>query len=222
MTSSGSKKSDPAWEHGVQVNPTDRLKIQCKYCGVTRAGGVFRLKHHLAGTRQNVEPCPRVPEGVRVFFLDLLRIHVEESQRKKDALHDIGAFQHLSEEDVLMHGERTKGKNPMEDLTRVGSGTETQRGVRAPNRSQKTINAIFRKGDRRKVNEAIARWFYANAIPFNTIKSVYFKPMYDAIASSGMGLDPPSYHEIREPLLMSEVANTKRLIEEFKMDWRRK
>ena len=82
MSASGSRKGkrknaagqrlDPGWEHGIDIDPNSR-KVKCRYCDVTRSGGVYRLKHHLACTHQNVEPCPKVPEEVREIFLNLLR-----------------------------------------------------------------------------------------------------------------------------------------------------
>jgi hypothetical protein len=40
-------------------------------------GGVARMKHHLAGTHKNVEPCKACPDNVRETYKMLLREHFE-------------------------------------------------------------------------------------------------------------------------------------------------
>ncbi|KAG6509452.1 hypothetical protein ZIOFF_027444 [Zingiber officinale] len=63
---------DPAWKHGKEIDAAAK-KVQCKYCNVIRAGGIYRLKHHLACTRKDVEPCPQVSDEVRKEMLELIR-----------------------------------------------------------------------------------------------------------------------------------------------------
>jgi hypothetical protein len=64
-------KTDIAWNHGVAIDGTGR-KIKCKYCGKIVSGGVYRLKHHLAGTNKDVEACPTVPIEVKVQMWDVV------------------------------------------------------------------------------------------------------------------------------------------------------
>ena len=42
-------RSDLGWEHGVEVGSR---QVQCNYCKEIHSGGIYRLKHHLAGTRK--------------------------------------------------------------------------------------------------------------------------------------------------------------------------
>ena len=60
---------DPGWDHGVEVGSR---QVQCNFCKEIHSGGIYRLKHHLAGTRKNVSTCPSVPEKVREKFVALL------------------------------------------------------------------------------------------------------------------------------------------------------
>ena len=62
-------RSDLGWEHGVEVGSR---QVQCNYCKEIHSGGIYRLKHHLAGTRKNVSACPSVLEKVREKFVALL------------------------------------------------------------------------------------------------------------------------------------------------------
>ena len=60
------KQDDPTWDHCVKVG--DGKKLQCKHCNNSYWGGVFRIKNHLAQTREDVAPCKNVPNEVRDVF----------------------------------------------------------------------------------------------------------------------------------------------------------
>ena len=70
-------RTNPGWEHGEQVDAEKRT-TRCKYCLLVKGGDVYRLKHHLAGTRFNVEPCEKVPDDVRKNILKNLGIQAEK------------------------------------------------------------------------------------------------------------------------------------------------
>jgi hypothetical protein len=57
-------RSDPSWKYGVSVDGRT-LKIKCKFCERTITGGVYRFKHHLAGTNRNVIVCKAVTDEVK-------------------------------------------------------------------------------------------------------------------------------------------------------------
>jgi len=65
------KEIDITWNHCESV-PPHRLLVKCKYCSHTCWGGVARMKHHLAGTKENVIPCVSVSDDVKDVFLKLL------------------------------------------------------------------------------------------------------------------------------------------------------
>ncbi|KAL5580609.1 hypothetical protein UlMin_013051 [Ulmus minor] len=85
-----------------------------------------------------------------------------------------------------------------------------------------TLNTLWKKGDREGVCKDICRFLYANALPFNLVKSPYFKIMLESVASFGPGFKPPSYHEARCTLLKKEVEAIKTyLLEKYKVEWKK-
>ncbi|CAN1324055.1 hypothetical protein LINPERPRIM_LOCUS32963, partial [Linum perenne] len=65
---------------------------QCKFCSKVLSGGIFRFKHHLARTKENVEPCLSVPDDVRKQMLDILDLNLEAKEaRKKTIYSTLGA-----------------------------------------------------------------------------------------------------------------------------------
>uniref|UniRef100_A0A2N9ENN1 BED-type domain-containing protein n=1 Tax=Fagus sylvatica TaxID=28930 RepID=A0A2N9ENN1_FAGSY len=117
---SAGSRLDPGWEHGIEVD--GRMKVKCRYCGIIRSGGIYRLKHHLAGTRENTEPCSKVPEDVRKKFLDILKGLTEESLKKKRSLMlDVDDDDDEDvEQEVAKSKSKSKGKGIF--LDRFGSG----------------------------------------------------------------------------------------------------
>ncbi|XP_028126839.1 uncharacterized protein LOC114323430 isoform X1 [Camellia sinensis] len=204
---------DPGWEHGIEVDAASK-KVKCKYCNITCSGGIYRLKHHLACTHQNVEPCPQVPEDVREKFISLLRTQTLESQNKKKRMLDIGDDD--SDEEVeLLHagGHRNKQKHYGRMDKFVVNKSRHQ--------NKKTINQLFKKEERHDVCQTIARFFYTSAILFNCVNNPIFPLMVKKIGDYGKGLVPPSYREIRVSFLKREVQETLQLLDEFKEQWKK-
>ncbi|CAN1124778.1 hypothetical protein LINPERPRIM_LOCUS31286 [Linum perenne] len=78
-------RSDPGWQYALDVDGTAK-KTQCKFCLKVFSGGIFHLKHHLAGTRDNVEACVSVPDDVRKKVLELLDFNLEAKEVRKNLL----------------------------------------------------------------------------------------------------------------------------------------
>nr|KYP35509.1 hypothetical protein KK1_043451 [Cajanus cajan] len=77
---------------------------------------------------------------------------------------------------------------------------------------QTSLNDACNKEARARVIQYIARFFYRNGIAFNVARSKSFKLMVEAIGTYGPHLKPPSYHELRVPLLKKELEYTKGLL----------
>lgn len=193
-------RSDVAWKHGV-ADPENPRKITCKYCQKTVSGGVYRLKHHLAGTQRDVEPCKAVPDEIQKEMLQICAILQENLIKKTEA---------MAEEEKAGVGEkRMKSSN---------SGNMFKKRCFS---SQPTINTVLKKGLRDDACQAIARFFYNNAISFNVARSEEFNIMCDMISRHGNGFKPPSYYDIRVKLLNQEVKSTNDALEEHRREWKK-
>ncbi|RYR64205.1 hypothetical protein Ahy_A03g010334 [Arachis hypogaea] len=62
-------RSDKAWKHGISVDG-DAKKIKYKYCDKVVTGGVYKLKHNLAGTKKDVELFMGVSNEVKKDMFD--------------------------------------------------------------------------------------------------------------------------------------------------------
>ena len=202
-------KLDPGWEHGKEVDK--RLKrVMCNYCKVVRSGGVYRLKHHLAGTRDNAEACLQAPDDVKEKMRALLYENELEAAKKNKKFLDIGEDDEY--ENIVYQIENASRQKDKGCMDKFISSKKSS--------VQTTLNQKYKKEEREEVCQQIARFFYTSAIPFNAAKNPEFTLMVEKIAKYGIGLKPPSYHEIREPLLNKEVASVMDMLEEFKVEWK--
>lgn len=77
-------KPDITWDHCTRVNPKDRKRVKCNYCSKIMSGGVNRMKHHLAGTKQDIAQCVVADEKIKQLFLGILKVYEEKKARGED------------------------------------------------------------------------------------------------------------------------------------------
>ena len=84
---------------------------------------------------------------------------------------------------------------------------------------QTTVNEHFKKQARDKTCQAVARWMYDAGIPFNAVNYDSFHTMIEAVGQFGPGMKPPSFHEVRVPLLNKELEHTNNMMKSYKEQW---
>ncbi|MCI50041.1 HAT family dimerization domain containing protein, partial [Trifolium medium] len=91
---------------------------------------------------------------------------------------------------------------------------------------------IFKKSrdgskDKRKeilkeeADQAIASFFYSNAIPLKVVESKAFIAMVDMISRCGVGFEPPSVEDISGKYLTEHVRLTNEALEEHRSVWKK-
>ncbi|KAK8926167.1 hypothetical protein KSP39_PZI018649 [Platanthera zijinensis] len=196
-------KNDNGWKYGIPIEE-DARKIRCKFCEKTFSGGIYRLKHHLAGTKKDVGACRAVPAEVKKEMREIV-VGLQEKLVKKtipnmeEKKEDIGDL-----------------KRKREDRSSTGlfkrSGAST---------TQSTINSIYKKGLHEEACNDIASFIYNNALPFNVVKSEEFHKMCESISRHGLGFKPPSYHDIRVKYLKQQYQQTMENISEHRAHWKK-
>ena len=182
--------------------------MKCNYCSKIVSGGIFRFKHHLAGTKEDTEPCVSVPDEVRAAMLKVV-CQAKENAAKKKRMWST-AFGD-DEEDYSVGGcsqERGSLKKSKTCASVVGS-------------VQSTIDGLYNRSKAEELSEQICRFFYTSAIPFHCIKNPEFTKMIDLATRFGApGYKHPSYHDVREKYLKREVERIKIYLKEFEQEWK--
>ncbi|XP_059661220.1 uncharacterized protein LOC132307463 isoform X3 [Cornus florida] len=236
MLSDGSRK-DPAWNYSHLENPKDTNAITCNFCAKVTKGGIYRAKQHLAGGYRNVSACTRCPSSVR----EEIKEYMSKKKEEKDKMNllpsdDINFIDEEDEDDVM------EVKNRGKRVASASSGSasvnsskrQKQKGSidlyftprpeivvqkRKEGGKQTTINDACKKELRRRACAAFARWMYDAGIAFNAVKYDSFAEVVEAFGQYGPGMKPPSYHEVKVPLLRKELDNTNALMNDHREEW---
>lgn len=226
--------ADPGWNY-CTLKDKAKNTVQCNFCSKVTSSGITRQKQHLAGTSKNVKICPNVPEEVKTMFREMYDKKKEkESMPKAPHFDDIVDLDEEEEEDDddLTIGTQFKGKR--QATSSIGSTTNTSKKVKGPldmhffpegKVGKKGGNEIgsqkhkdVQKQLRLNAIQKFCRWMYDAGIPFNAVKYDSLGPALQAITEIGCGMKPPSYHEVRVPMLMLELAHTKKFLKENEVE----
>ena len=71
---------------------------------------------------------------------------------------------------------------------------------------QQTIQASFGKGDQEQLLDLAADFFYGCGLSFNVNNNPYFKAYIAGVSAAPPGHKPPSYYQLRVPLLARAKA----------------
>ncbi|KAL4584188.1 hypothetical protein LXL04_008780 [Taraxacum kok-saghyz] len=220
------KEFDIGWKHGALVEGTKNW-VLCNYCPNVAKGGITRHKHHLAGDSTSVCKCVRAPVEVKKLFKEIFEKQKQEKVVRNriphfddddvvdiddadevevaEVLHSIGKRPNLSSKSTL-HNKKAKG--PLDTFLRPSTGTGKKKGYLVGTPEHKQVHKQLRADAIQK----FARWMYNAGLAFNAVKYDSLGPALEAISIHGPGMKPPTYHEVRVPLLKLEKEHTKKLL----------
>ena len=111
-----------------------------------------------------------------------------------------------------------KLKGPMDSFETL----KPEKVVKLRKHGQQTnINDKFDKEKRAQACQYIGRLFYLVGIPFNVARLDAFKWVIESIWQYDPNMKPPSYHELRVPILKKEAAYTNELLSDHKESWKK-
>lgn len=221
----GVKEVDIGWKHGTLVAGTKNW-VLCNYCPNVAKGGITRHKHHLAHDSTSVCKCPRAPPDVRKFFKEMFKKLKEGKDEKNRIPHfddDVVDIDDEDEEEAgevpLSFGKRhnlsskstlhnKKAKGPLDTHFKPSNETGKKKGYLVGTPEHNEVHKKLRADAVQK----FARWMYDAGLAFNAVKYESLRAALEAIAIHGPGMKPPSYHEVRVPLLKLEKEHTKKLL----------
>ncbi|XP_058768459.1 uncharacterized protein LOC131642205 [Vicia villosa] len=174
--------------------------------------------------KRKVTSCTQTPEDVKLILQ-------EHEDKKLAAKKSMSGDVHEDDDEAshLLEISRIRaGKRPAEE----GSMPAAKKNVKVPldvsyyRKPEETL----KKGNQTSLNDAcdkkarsscckyIARFFYRNGIAFNVANSKSFKLMVESIGMYGAHLKPPSYYELRVPMLQEELKLTHEMLSSNKKE----
>ncbi|XP_019193058.1 PREDICTED: uncharacterized protein LOC109187328 [Ipomoea nil] len=237
------KSNDPGWKYGFWPDLTNKDLVECSLCHKQMHSGIKRLKQHLAAGYGDVAKCPKTTSEI-MWEMQQYMQGTSRMKRARVILDDdvqeleTGERQPSSHDSVTYPSSGTASKRKQSTLRfaelqpRVGKQNQSvaallrktpeevdERHSKGP--TQRTIEACTKsKEERERALMHIANFFYENDIPFSAANSRSFKIMVESIGQMGPGLKPPSFHELRVPLLENAKKEIDKLKEKHKLAWK--
>nr|KYP47371.1 hypothetical protein KK1_030985 [Cajanus cajan] len=188
----------------------------CNYCQKIMKGGITRAKQHLMGKKGNVAPCQSVPQEVKD---ELWALEKNKKMKESESCQKIMEDVTFGSEDYTLEGDLSELE--VETLeTNERKKVATKKGLltffvnvrkqqlqkkKKDNLKQINIRESCDKEAIARVYQYIGRFWFQVGPSFNMIKLESFRDMVTTIGSFGPHFRPPSYHEIRVPLLQKNL-----------------
>ncbi|KAL0325153.1 UNVERIFIED_CONTAM: hypothetical protein Sradi_5084600 [Sesamum radiatum] len=181
------------------------------------------MKQHLAGDKENVASCKKVPPEIRFMIQGSLKENVEKAKEKRGSLgideYAFGASAHeFSYDDYTAYAQKEshkqqpesskkKAKTELESFFKIGTRDPSQPTIKVPYKVKKKWH---------DTDMAIALWFYDSCIPLNAFNSPFFQIAMSKVASMGHGYAGPSYHALRVSLLKDAKKQVALIVDSFR------
>ena len=157
--------------------------VQCIHCDSRFSGGPSRIRGHILRiSNRGGGACTsdtQAAEDARDFF-----------QKVEDSLEATR--------------EKKRKRNELDELTDA-SGCKGSTDTLV----QISIETAFAPAAKAMTDAAVARFVYAEGVPFAKVQSPYFQDMLTAVGQFGRGYKPPSMKKLRTSMLDEEVENVK-------------
>lgn len=241
-----SQKHDPAWKHCEMFKNGDRVQLKCIYCSkLFKGGGIHRIKEHLAGQKGNASSCLQVQPEIRLLMQQSLEGVVVKKKRKQKLAEEITNVNPTSEINTFVDQTdvSTTGLHLVHDTTEPSSSflvipnddpnykssNRRKRGRMKRHSSSTNISnsvpvgriAMGSKRGSNEVHMAIGRFFYDVGLSLQAVNSSYFQRMFDAIASQGLEVSSPSYHDLQGWVLRNSLEELKVETDQYRANWGR-
>ncbi|KAF0895482.1 hypothetical protein E2562_013580 [Oryza meyeriana var. granulata] len=232
-------KSDPAWDHCVEIVPKDKSKtgkpkLRCFYCQeVFQGGGIHQFKRHLAGVKGDVKSCPKVDAEVRYEMQQNIEAFACKKRKSQEAFEENNPYgldknnDDQSEDNVCMPPPSTHSSTKGKTIQTLVTSTKDKPKIgkiympRTNPRDQPSLKNVLQSQKLKdKVDLLVNKWFIDASIPFNGTNSKYYQPMIDAIPSYGPGYKGSTSYEHRGPLLVRNAEETKNFVQGYRKIWK--
>ncbi|RZB97055.1 putative RING-type E3 ubiquitin transferase C3H69 isoform B [Glycine soja] len=197
--SSNPSSTDSGWKYCTRGQGNSCV---CNFCGKVTKGGITRAKEHLMAKPGNVAAYAKCPKEVR----EELWGYLKDTKKQESE-----TFQRMRQHFLEDYGDSDEERALDEGFANIKKEKLRQESIRQSCDKEATA----------RVHQYIARFWYQAGLSFNLVKLQSFHKMLTNVGAFGPNLRPPSYHEIRVPLLAKELENTEILLKDQKELWGR-
>ncbi|XP_010255664.1 PREDICTED: uncharacterized protein LOC104596282 [Nelumbo nucifera] len=191
------------------------------------------MKQHIAQRKGEIAICRKVPHDVRFKIEQSLNEINDKKKSEKQPMNFVDTRAQcgrndnddieIREIDPPSAHDTYQGKNP---TTSSGKGKASSVLItshfapRTTPGAQPGIKSVLAsKGAINHVDHVVMKWLCDVCIPLNALRSRYFQPMLDALATIGPGYKAPSYHNCRTNSLKYLIHGEQMSVDKLHNDW---
>ena len=186
----------------------DGYNLSYQLCGHDFTGTLTRVVDHLLsinnGSRGGVEACTKITDEQKVT---VQKDHSNSQMQKEKRVNK----RQRIERKIAM-----SSSNTIHSISNRGGSSSTQ----ATTGGTKTLNQFWKPIEKREVDNTVAKFFYACAIPFNVARSPYFKNVIKKAIDFGKGYVPPEFEALKTTLLKRAKDRVTGKLAKIKESWK--
>jgi hypothetical protein len=210
------KPLDPFWEYGEPDPPGNRQHLKCKLCGKA----MYRLKYHLAKipgnevgicTKSSEELVAKATKAIEEYsankqYTEAKKKEMASRSRSRGSTHTHGA---MGVESSEIHSSQSV----------MPTTTSSYFMPRTTPGAQPSIKSMLKKKEKEEADKLVGRCLLWSDIPFNFSRNPFYVSMFEVASIVGPGYKPPTYEELRGPILQNEKADCTQRLQELRDSW---
>jgi hypothetical protein len=214
------KPLDPFWEYGEPDPPGNRQHLRCKLCGKAMFGGVYQLKYHLVKIPGNeVGICTESSEELVVKATKAIEEYSANKQYTEAKKKEM-ASRSKSRGSTHTHGAMGVESSEIHSSQSVMPTTTSSYFMpRTTPGPQPSIKSMLKKKEKEEADKLVGRCLLWSGIPFNFARNPFYVSMFEAAGIFGPRYKPPTYEELRGPILQNEKADCTQRLQELRDSW---
>lgn len=215
----------PLWRHTTMIQQLPGgggYVWRCSQCGTTYRSSYFRVKAHLCAIgNQRIKPC--LGPNKKGLTKDQIMGYIKEQVDADKAFKTPKATDH-----PLMKKGKNKnkssqrlsglsepaGSHPFMEMAQSSEGENM-----SVTRKRGPLDRAFKNEARELADESITRCIYGNGLPFNLVRSPYWREMVKAISKTTLDYVSPGYKKVQTTLLAKEKSSVEVALRVIKNTW---
>ncbi|CAA0819867.1 hAT transposon superfamily protein [Striga hermonthica] len=139
---------DVGWKYGVLVDPLNKEKVRCLFCGHTSSGGIYCLKQHVAHVGTSVVNCTKQTEEAKTTSIPSSAINNDEFMQMCEAIGQFGPGLQPPSQDHLRgvllseEYERTKSLVKEHDAEKIKNGCSIMTDAWSDRKMRSIMNLV--------------------------------------------------------------------------------
>ncbi|XP_059069104.1 uncharacterized protein LOC131859411 [Cryptomeria japonica] len=218
-------QDSPLWHYTTMIKPVSGgggFVWRCNHCGIEYTSSYYRVKGHLCFIPgRGIKFCKGSDgKGLpKALVLGYIKEQEEADRRSSKAKTDHPLVHQSSmskRPSSSMGSTRPASSHPFMQNPPVDA-VENQNVVAS--RKRGPLDFAFKNELREIADSKIARCLYGNGLPFNLVRSPYFRDMVHTLCNTPSDYVCPGYEKVRTTLLAKEKASIELQLKVIKDTW---